>query len=714
MRKIFRLLYLFTMAALVLSMSGCGGSSSSLSSSSGNKGKLMVISSPVLKKGESYKFYRGDKVSATSSTTANYNVSYYVAPLASYESAESVAVNLEFTQSIADDDQPFMITTADDDSNVVFFYNPNGNGNVDTSTPYGSVIRSGGSTQQLSYSGLTLAGASFKASVLDNLDLSNQIRITLNADDNTATMNGTAIPSYDYVWHADPDHRDEYYTLGSSTTELTEDYVNNAITENIYIARDIRYMPNTLSFTGTAKNDEETEYAAYYSDSVAAEVAAELGSGFSGPYIFATLPMSTGGMPGGDGGGMTPPDGNFPSGDMTPPDGGFGSGDRTPPDGGTPPNMRSAVSNSDIAAFSTMTHSASEAYNNPVLHIHEAGVYRLSGTWHGQIWIDVDDQSDVFVILDGVTVSCDVAPAIVFHDLYECGPTDEDTVASTWRTLGSNLANEAGAVVVIADGSVNNFKGTNIYRMLKAQKKKDSVTTIDGTDVSQQKKRYKMDGAFYSFVSMVIGAESENATGVLNITSDYEGLDTEMHLTVDSGTVNVTADEDGINVNEDYISVFTMDGGKLTIVAKNGDGIDSNGYVVINNGTLDITAVQDSDQIPAPADGPIDVIEGGEVYMSDSVTYTHRAYSGSSSTQPQTDTDSGTDTGTDTGTNTGTQTTTSTGSTVIRDADSNVVMSIRYTGAFSDTDTSSRGIDSSGSVFTLSHTVNDFSGVAVR
>ncbi|MBQ9432868.1 MAG: carbohydrate-binding domain-containing protein, partial [Synergistaceae bacterium] len=544
MRKIFRLIYLLTMAAVVLSMSGCGGSSSSLSSSSGNRGKLMVIASPVLEKGQSYKFYRGDKVSAASTTTASYDVSYYVAPLASYESVESVAVNLEFTQSILNDDQPFMITRADDDANVVFFYNPNGNGDVDTSTPYGSVIRSGGATQQLSYTGLTISSSAFRSAVLDNLDLSNQIRITLNADDNTATMNGTAIPSYNYVWHADPDHRDEYYTLGSSTTELTEDYVNNAITENIYIARDIRYMPNTLSFTGTAKNDEETEYAAYYSDSVAAEVAAELGSGFSGPYIFATLPMSTGGMPGGQDGGMTPPDGGFPSGDRT------------------PPNMRSAVSNSDIAAFSTMTHSASEAYNNPVLHIHEAGVYRLSGTWHGQIWIDVDDESDVFVILDGVTVSCDVAPAIVFHDLYECGPTDEDTVASTWRTLGSNLANEAGAVVVIADGSTNNFSGTNVYRMLKAQKKKDSVTTIDGTDVSQQKKRYKMDGAFYSFVSMVIGAESENATGVLNITSDYEGLDTEMHLTIDSGTVNVTADEDGINVNEDYVSVFTMDGGK--------------------------------------------------------------------------------------------------------------------------------------------------------
>ncbi len=685
MRKFFRLIYLFTMAGLVLSMSGCGGSSSSSSSSTSNTGRLMVISSPVLKKGSSYKIFRGDKVSASSLTTASYDVSYYVAPLAG---SESVAVNLEFEQSIVGDDQPFMITDADNDSNVVFFYNPKGNGNVDTSTEYGQVIRSGGSTQQLSYSGLTLSGAVFRSAAIGNLDMSQQVHITLNADEGSAYVDGSAVQFYNYVWHADPDHRDEYYTLGNSTTELTEDYVDSVITEDIYIARDIRYMPNTLSFTGTAKNDEETEYAAYYSDSVAAEVAAELGSGFEGPYIFATLPMSTGGMPGGEGG--------MPGGDGgTPPSGRPDSGTQTPP-------VTAAVSSSDIAAFSTMTHSASEAYNNPVLHINKSGVYRLSGTWHGQIWLDPGEDAEVAVILDGVSVSCDVAPAIVFHDVYECGPDDEDTVAQNWRTLGNEVADNAGAIVVIADGSTNNFKGTNVYRMLKAQKKKDSVTAIDGSDVSQQKKRYKMDGAFYSFVSMVIGAESDTATGVLNITSEYEGLDTEMHLTIDSGNINITADEDGINVNEDNVSVFTMNGGKLTIVAKNGDGIDSNGYVVLNAGTLDITAVQDSDQIPAAADGPIDVIEGGDVYMSDSVTYTHRAYSGSTTTDK------------DTGTNTGTETITNTGTVSIKNAAGDVVMAVRYVGAFSDTDSSSRNISDSGSVFTLTHTVNSFSGVAVR
>lgn len=386
------------------------------------------------------------------------------------------------------------------------------------------------------------------------------------------------------------------------------------------------------------------------------------------------------------------------------------SGDRP----AMPGQVLASVSSSDIAAFSTMTHSAEDAYNNPVLHITEPGTYRLQGTWNGQIWIEVGETEDdkVALILDGVTVTCSVAPALVFKEVYECGPSDEADVISF--DVGGNLFNSAGinagALVVIADNSTNNFTGANVYRMLKAQKKKDSVTTIDGTDVSQQKKRYKMDGAFYSFMSMVIAAESEAESGTLNITSTtYEGVGTEMHLLIDSGKINVTAEDDGINVNEDNVSVFTMDGGTLTVIAKNGDGIDSNGYVVINGGTVDITCVQDSDELNAQGDGPIDSVSG--VYMSSSVNYSHRAYSGNSGTQTggesqQTPSEQETPSEQQTSSYTTTKT-----PFTLSDTSGNVIMSISYNSPVKDTDTSTRGIESSGSVFTLTHKVNNFSGV---
>ena len=687
MQKFSRLIYFVVMVAFVLTLSGgCKNDDDDEGSSQARTDRLMVVTSSALMTGESYKLYRGDKVNViTFPEQEDYNPTYYIAPI---DNGEDVVMNLEFADPLSGD-LPFMITTEDDDTEkVVFYYNPNGNGRTDSTTEFGQVLRYGGASNQLSYNGLSVAGAALEAT-------GDEVVINLNADEGTAYMNGEAIAAYDYVWHAEPSKRDEYFTLGSSNRELTEDEMKAEISESVYIARDIRYLPDTLEFTGTAKHDEETEYAAYYSDEVAAEVAAELGSGFEGPYIFATLPMSAGqGMPGGDGG--TPHD--MPSGDRDP----------------TETPVAGAVSNSDIEAFETMTHSAEEAYSNPVLHIHEAGVYRLKGTWHGQIWVDPGDGAQVALILDGITVSCDVAPALVFRSGNECGPTDTDEVSESWRTLGTEIVPaDAGAVVILAGGTTNNFTGTNVYRMLKAEQKKDSVTTIDGTDVSQQKKRYKMDAAFYSYVSMAIGTDDEDNPGTLNITStNYEGLGSEMHLTIDSGTVKVTATDDGINTSEDDVSVFTMDGGSLTVISSKGDGIDSNGWVVINAGSLDITAAQDSSQLNAQGDGPIDATQ--DVYMSGSGSYTHRAYSGESVNDrpatPDTSTDSGDVSGEDT---TDTQTETVRNPIEITNEEGTVVLSIRYTDPSRDTE-GSRSLSENGDVFELQHRVNNFAGVRTK
>lgn len=231
-----------------------------------------------------------------------------------------------------------------------------------------------------------------------------------------------------------------------------------------------------------------------------------------------------------------------------------------------------------------MMHSAKEAYENPVLHITKPGTYIIQGKWNGQIMIDLGDKDDTFtdvksrvkLILNGVDVNCTVAPAFVAYSAFECDNEWEN------REEYSNdvSTEEAGVNIEIADNTINNFSGTNIYRMLKAKYKKE------GSEV--QKKLRKIDGAFYSFVSMNINSQ-EKETGILNITSGFEGLDDELHLTVNGGNINIYAQNDGVNVNEDNVSVFTMNGGTLHIFAGlgvEGDGIDSNGYIVVNGGTI--------------------------------------------------------------------------------------------------------------------------------
>ena len=219
-------------------------------------------------------------------------------------------------------------------------------------------------------------------------------------------------------------------------------------------------------------------------------------------------------------------------------------------------------------------HDAEEAQAHTVVTIRSAGTYRLSGSLsQGQIAIDPGDGAEddpdavVTLILDGVDVTCTVAPALIFYNVYECGSSGEETAASEVDTSA------AGANVIIADGSVNNFDGSHVARIYEPG-------TTD--------KLHKYDGAFYSKMSMNVSDETAG-DGVLNITGDNEGLDTELHLTINGGVINIDAANDGINTNEGNVSVTTINVGSVfaSACAAGGDsGIDASLDIVLNGGTV--------------------------------------------------------------------------------------------------------------------------------
>ena len=226
-------------------------------------------------------------------------------------------------------------------------------------------------------------------------------------------------------------------------------------------------------------------------------------------------------------------------------------------------------------------HSADEAAAHVVVHITKPGTYRISGTLSaGQIAVDLgedayeDPNAVVELILDGADITCTVAPAIVFYNVYEC---DGDWSADTAKAEVDTSA--AGANLVLAEGSDNFVTGSHVTRIYK--------------DKEGEKKLWKIDGAVYSFMSMNV-----YGPGGLEITADNEGLDTELHLTINGGDIAIRSDNDGINTNEDGVSVTTINGGNLHIIAglgAEGDGIDSNGYLVINGGTVVSSANPASD-----------------------------------------------------------------------------------------------------------------------
>ncbi len=349
-------------------------------------------------------------------------------------------------------------------------------------------------------------------------------------DDIVITSDGYSIVLSDDKASIDGEEIKEYdYSWHISPEKEEAWYEGEEPSGDIYIAHDVVYYPelNEENFV-KEQYDDETEWTYHYENEELAD------------YLFSTLPVL---------------------------------GDDLPVE---------------------MMHSEEDAYNNKVLHINKAGTYHLSGSWHGQIMIDLgdeafDDESAVVtLILEGVDVTCDVAPALLYKNVYEADNTWEEKEEYSGDVNVGEMT--CGAQIVVADNTVNNFTGANVYRLLKAEYKKEGSTV--------QKKYYKIDGAFYSCMSMRIDGQ-DAGNGVLNITSTtFEGLDTELHLAINGAVVNIHTQDDGINVNEDDVSVLSINGGRLTILAglgAEGDGIDSNGYITVNGGESWIVASPYSD-----------------------------------------------------------------------------------------------------------------------
>ena len=224
-------------------------------------------------------------------------------------------------------------------------------------------------------------------------------------------------------------------------------------------------------------------------------------------------------------------------------------------------------------------HSVEEAAAHIVVNITKPGAYRVTGKLSaGQLRVDLgndayDDATAVVeLILADTDITCTVAPAILFRNVYECDgnwSADDARAEVDTSSAGANL---------ILEGS-NTVNGSHVAKIFK--------------DKDGEKKLWKQDGAIYSYMSMNV-----YGPGSLELTADNEGLDTELHLTINGGNVHIYSDNDGINTNEDGVSVTTINGGKLTIFAglgKEGDGIDSNGYLVINGGSVFSSAHPASD-----------------------------------------------------------------------------------------------------------------------
>ena len=131
-------------------------------------------------------------------------------------------------------------------------------------------------------------------------------------------------------------------------------------------------------------------------------------------------------------------------------------------------------------------HSADEAAAHTVVNITAPGAYRVSGKLsQGQIRIDLgedayeDETAVVELILSDADITCTVAPAVIFMNVYEC---DGNWSADTAKAQVDTTA--AGANLIL-EGE-NTVNGSHVAKIFK--------------DKEGEKKLWKQDGAIYSYI----------------------------------------------------------------------------------------------------------------------------------------------------------------------------------------------------------------------
>jgi uncharacterized protein DUF4353 len=313
-----------------------------------------------------------------------------------------------------------------------------------------------------------------------------------------------------------------------------------------------------------------------------------------------------------------------------------------------------------------------------------AGTYVLTGQLDGQIVVDTEDTGVVALVLDGVSIasSTSAAVAVVNAEDVVVSLSGSNTLSSTGDDEDANAALFSDADLTISgDGSLVVTSSVNdgitshddlvvlsgnltVTAGDDGLRGKDSLTVEGGTvtvnaggdavksdDEDDDTRGYVLvsggtldlvagDDGVQAQTDLVItggeitvaaaddGLKSEVhlviADGTTTVASAYEGIES-YYITIEGGTVDVHASDDGINATSgtstttdvggieeaDDGALITVSGGQTTVEAE-GDGLDSNGSALIVGGTLTVFGSSSDREGALDTNGSM-VVDGGTV-----------------------------------------------------------------------------------------------------
>lgn len=298
----------------------------------------------------------------------------------------------------------------------------------------------------------------------------------------------------------------------------------------------------------------------------------------------------------------------------------------------------------------TAADGSSTAYqiNGTTLTIDGAGTYVLSGTCaDGSVTVK-KGTTGVTLVLDGLTltgkatapITCSKSTAVTIMAADGTVNTLADTEQNNDETHPENEAAE-NAVIKGKDGSQVTLCGTGTLKIeangkngIKSGETTDAegeawlkireltlsiaATVNDGINAgasvtieSGTVTVSAADDGIHSDYTLTIGASGTTGP-TIDIEKSNEGLEA-ARLTIASGTIAVNADDDGLNAANkslsDYAFSIAITGGTLKVTA-GGDGLDANGTLSVSGGDVTVYTSSKADDQPLDANGTISITGG--------------------------------------------------------------------------------------------------------
>lgn len=250
--------------------------------------------------------------------------------------------------------------------------------------------------------------------------------------------------------------------------------------------------------------------------------------------------------------------------------------------------------------------------SNQDVTLSEEGVYVLSGDVDNvTVTVEAADDAKIQIVLDGVSITNEDAPAIYVKAADKVFVTSTDS-ENYMEVSGSYVADgETNLDAVIFSRADLTLNGTGTLDIVSGQ----------GNGISS-KDDLKITGGVYTIESSADALEANDAIlihdGTITIDTQKDGLHSENeedttlgNIYIEGGTLTITAADDAITGN----NLVQIDGGIINIKSAV-EGIEANNFIV-NEGQLTLYATDDGiNATPKVSSGASIVVNGGTIDVS--------------------------------------------------------------------------------------------------